>query len=125
MRRTSYASRDPFNADVKSQLLKPTPEFWRSVEVILDARLAAVREYAFPELAAMPETTSQSDEIVDGTNVHFTVFAWRREPFSVVIVVQAAVKGTLASWRSFEKGFVATADGQIRAASSEEILSVL
>lgn len=103
-----------------------SPQFWLEVEAILDDELAILQSRTFAELTQLPESQDHGKVLVGKRDVSLTLFSWRHDPSSVVVVVQGAVQQWLGLfWRSFEKGFVALEDGTTRAATQKELASVL
>lgn len=106
-------------------MANPSPQFWLDVEAALNEKLAVLESLTYRELSALSEATEHDHARIEEQEVSFNLFAWQRVPGKVVVVLQAAVQGSLGFWRSFEIGFVALEDGTKRPATQKEIESVL
>ena len=100
------------------------PQFWEQVTGLVERRLDIWKCKSFAELAALPESTLEGTETIDGREVLFSTMAWHRDKDRVIIVTRASVRTTRFKTRDYDLGFVMSPQGAVRAATTEEVRSL-
>jgi len=78
----------------------------------------------FDDLAVLPESSPDGEEVIDGRKVHFSAMRWRRQPDEVIIVIRASVKSSWVTGDDYDLGFVMYQEGKVRPATRDEVRSL-
>lgn len=104
--------------------MKPSDEVWEKVKLRMDSKLRAWKSKKFEDLAALTETVADGEDDIDAQTISYGVSCWLRDPGSVVLVVRASIQAGSMIGHDYELGFVVSRQGEVRAATDDEVRSL-